>query len=167
MHRSALTIAAVVTAAIGGMPAVARASEGWAMNGTYTVTSNGEWAKTNDVFRDEANVRSTWNITSTCSSLMACDGEVTSDQGWSAPLQGRNGEWRVDRVIKGWQPCPDGTATDGHQMFRFYPVDERGRFAVFGSTVLGGEDKTVAPSGGCGINMPLVIAMPLRLNLVG
>ena len=167
MGSPALTIVALVGAVVGGVPAMANASEGWAINGTYTVTANGEWAKTNEVYRDEAVVRSTWTITSTCTSLQDCAGEVTSDQGWSAPVVGTNGEWRVERIIKNWEPCADGTAADGRQLFRFYPVDEQGQFAVFGSPVLAGEDKTVGPSGACGINMPLVISMPLRLTRVG
>jgi hypothetical protein len=92
---------------------------------------------------------------------------VTSDQGWTAPIRTKYNEWRVERTIKNWEPCPDGTAADGHQLLRFYPVDDQGQIAIHGSTTLAGEDKTVAPSGACGINMPLVISIPLKLTQVG
>jgi hypothetical protein len=166
MGRSALTIVAILAAAFGGAPAPAHASEGWAINGTYTVTSNGQWAKTNDVYRDEAVVKSTWTITSTCSSVADCAGQVISDQGWTAPIYTKYGEWRVERTVKNWEPCADGTAADGHELFRFYPVDDRGQLAIHGSTTLGGEDKTVAPSGACGRNTPLVITVPLKLTQI-
>lgn len=170
MGRSALIVATVFIAigvlAIGAAPAASHASEGWAINGTYVVTSNGQWAKTNDVYRDEAVVRTTWTITSACTTLSDCSGQVTSDQGWTAPVFTKGGEWHIERIVKNWEPCPDGTAADGHQLFRFYPVDDQGQLAIYGSTVLAGEDKTVAPSGACGINMPLVISMPLNLARV-
>ena len=166
MGRSALATAVIVVAAVG-VPTQAHASEGWAINGTYSVTSNGQWAQTNAVYRDEAVVRSTWTITSTCSSLADCSGQVTSDQGWTAPINTKYAEWRVERTIKNWEPCADGTAADGHQLFRFYPVDDDGQVAIHGSTTLGGEDKTVGPTGACGINTPLVISVPLKLTQIG
>jgi hypothetical protein len=169
MAKSASLAAAVAVAGItsfGGAPAVAYASDGWAINGTYAVTSIGQWAKTNDVYRNEAVVRSTWTIATTCTSLSDCAGQVTSDQGWTAPIRTKYNEWRVERTIKNWEPCPDGTAADGHQLLRFYPVDDQGQLAIHGSTTLAGEDKTVAPSGACGINMPLVISIPLKLTQV-
>jgi hypothetical protein len=165
MGRSAV-VSAIAVAALIAVPAQVHASEGWAINGTYEVTSNGQWAQRNDVYRDEAVFRSTWIITSTCSSLADCSGQVTSDQGWTAPVRTTAGEWRVERTIKNWEPCPDGTAADGHQMFRFYPVDDQGQLAIHGSTTLGGEDKTVAPSGACGINKPLLISIPLKLTKI-
>ena len=39
----------------------------YAMNGTYSVVSNGEWARMNDRYQDEPSVRSTWTVTSICS----------------------------------------------------------------------------------------------------
>ena len=146
--------------------AVAHASGAWAINGTYIVSSNGEWAKTNEVFRKESVVRSTWTVMSTCSTMTDCAGQVTSDQGWTAPIYTKAGMWRVERTVKNWEPCPDGTAADGHQLFQFYPVDENGQVAIHGSSVLAGEDKTVSPSGACGINRPLVISVPLTLREV-
>ncbi len=40
-------------------------NDGVAINGTYTAFSDGEWAKTNQSFHDEASVTQTWTITST------------------------------------------------------------------------------------------------------
>ncbi len=167
MGRSAIPATAIVVAgisAIGGVPAMGHASEGWAINGTYNVTSNGQWAKTNEVYHNEAVVRSTWSITTTCTSLSDCAGQVTSDQGWTAPIYTKGGEWHVERTIKNWEPCQDGTAADGHQLFRFYPVDDQGQLAIRGSTTLAGEDKTIGPSGACGTNRALLISMPLKLT---
>jgi hypothetical protein len=157
---------AVVVSTITCPQAVADAADDWALNGTYLVVSNGQWAKTNEVYRDEAVVTSTWSITSTCTTLSECSGQVTSDQGWTAPVFTKSGEWHVERTIKNWEPCPDGTASDGHQLFRFYPVDDRGQLAIRGSRVLGGFDETVSASGSCGINMPVVISMPVKLTQV-
>jgi hypothetical protein len=74
-------------------------------------------------------------------------------------------EYVVKRDIPNWEPCPDGAARTGHQIYRFYPVDERG-WVAYGSTVLAGVDKTSGDSGACGINKALVITMPFRLEKV-
>jgi hypothetical protein len=163
---TAAATAALGISAVSNPSAVAHASGAWAINGTYIASSNGQWAKTNEVYRDQAVVRSTWTINSTCSTMSDCAGQVTSDQGWTAPIYTKAGMWRVERTIKNWEPCPDGTAADGHQLFQFYPIDENGQVAIHGSTVLAGEDKTVGPSGACGINKPLVISIPLMLRQV-
>ena len=166
MGSSERIIGAVVVAlvhAVGGAP-VAGASEDPAINGTFAVQSNGEWAITNEVYRDEVVVRSTWTVTSSCTTIQECTGTVTSDQGWTAPINLVGNEWHVLHTVKGWEPCPDGTFVDGSQLYRFYPVDERGGLALHGSSVYAGTDRTTSPSGSCGINQPLVITIPLRLN---
>jgi hypothetical protein len=146
------------------------------LNGTYRVTSNGDWAKTNDVFIDERTVVQTWTMSSSCTSPQRCEGQVTSDQGWTAPLRLGGGEgspnavgdfWVVDHVISNWEPCPDGTAATGNQKFIFWGMDpltnQRNMTRV---DLLSGVDKTKAPSGACGINKPLVIELPVRLDKV-
>jgi hypothetical protein len=160
--------AAAVAAAVSvvGCVPVAHASEHPAINGTFAVLSNGEWATTNEVYRDEAVVRSTWTVSTSCSTLMDCTGTVTSDQGWTAPINLVVNEWHVLHTVKNWVPCPDGTFLDGSQLYRFYPVDDRGDLALRGSSVYAGTNRTTAPSGGCGRNAPLVITMPLRLNQI-
>lgn len=132
------------------------------INGTYAATSNGEWARTNDVYHDEGTIRSTWTITSSCSDPLTCSGTVTSDQGWTSPLSFIGGTWFVKRDLPGWEQCWDGTAATGHQVYRFYPVDDDG-YVNAGSGTLAGEDATTGPSGACGWNKLLVIRMPFKL----
>jgi hypothetical protein len=127
----------------------------YSVNGRFTATSDGQWAKTRDVFKDEATIVSTWTITSTCSTPYRCTGQVQSDQGWTADTYMLSGLWYVRRDIPDWMPCPDGTTAPGHQLFKFYREDD---------TTLAGEDKTMSPSGACGKNLPLVIKMPFLLN---
>ena len=132
------------------------------INGTYAATSNGEWARTNDVYHDEGTIRSTWTITSSCSDPLTCSGTVTSDQGWTSALSFIGGTWFVKRDLPGWEQCWDGTAATGHQVYRFYPVDDDG-YVNAGSGTLAGEDATTGPSGACGWNKLLVIRMPFKL----
>jgi hypothetical protein len=161
------TTAVAVTMIAGlGTPSPARASQdGLALNGTYTATSNGDWAKTNDSYYDEATVTSTWTITSSCSNPVDCTGQVISDQGWTAPIIHNSDAWIVDRDLPDWERCPDGTTAPGHQRYRFWPVDATGYVAP-GSPTLAGEERTTGPSGACGINKMLVIRMPFRLEKV-
>jgi len=155
--------AAAVMILAGAVPSVAAAAE-WGINGTFIATSNGDWAKTNDSFRNEASVRSTWTTTTACVNPGDCTGTVTSDQGWTAPIYAKSGMWYVKRSIPRWQPCPDGSAADGLQMFRFYPVDpQTGQQSPTGSDTYAGEDITTSASGACGINKQLVIRMPFKL----
>jgi hypothetical protein len=153
---------------IGGLGTAPSArAEGNPINGTYIATSVGEWAKTNEVYRDEATVRSTWTITSSCTTFQECSGEVTSDQGWSAPITVNDGsEWYVRRDVPNWEVCPDGTAVTGSQTYMFYFVGPDGKTQPGGSPTLTGFDKTVGPSGACGVNRWLVIMMPFRLDKI-
>jgi hypothetical protein len=170
MGRSLGTVSSatvMATIVIGGL---ATAPSAWAdgdpINGTYIATSVGEWAKTNEAFHDEPTVRSTWTITSSCTTAQDCSGQVTSDQGWSAPLAMHDGaQWRVRRDVPNWEYCPDGTAVTGQQIFSFVAVGPDGRVQP-GSSTLAGLDKTTGPSGACGINRWLVIQMPFRLDKV-
>lgn len=151
--------------ALATAPAAATGDE-WGLNGTYAATSNGQWAQTNEIYRDEASVRSTWTVAMTCSTPVECTGRVNSDLGWSADVAIHGSEYVVKRDIPNWEPCPDGSARTGHQIYRFYGVDERG-WVSRDSTVYAGFDKTVGDSGACGINKALVITMPFRLEKVG
>jgi hypothetical protein len=160
------TAAVVMVAGAVGTPPSGRSSEdGLALNGTYVATSNGEWAKRNDSYYDEATVTSTWTITSSCSNPVDCTGQVVSDQGWTAPIIHTSDAWIVKRDLANWVPCHDGPAFPGHQIYRFWPVDTTGYVSV-GSATLSGEDKTTGPSGACGVNKILVIRMPFRLDKV-
>lgn len=151
--------------AAAATPQAGATGEGWGLNGTYIATSNGDWAQTNDIYRNEASVRSTWTISTTCSTPVECTGRVTSDLGWSADVSIHGSDYVVKHDVANWEPCPGGVARTGHQIYRFYPVDESGLVTV-GSNVLAGLDKTVGDSGACGINKALVITMPFRLEKV-
>ena len=48
--------------------------------GSRTATVVGDWAQTNQVYHQEAVVRSTWKITSSCYTAQDCTGQVVSDQ---------------------------------------------------------------------------------------
>ena len=143
---------------------VAGAAEDWGIHGTFTATSDGVWAKTNEVYRPEAVLRSRWTITSTCTSSITCTGTVSSDQGWSAPIYTKTGIWYLRRNVPGWEPCADGTTADGLQIFRFYGADLDATRDPDSSTFQG-EDTTTGPSGACGRNESLEIRMPFQLVL--
>jgi hypothetical protein len=164
----ATLLAATVIGGLGAAPSATASGDDNALNGTYLATSNGEWAKTNDRYQDEATVRSTWTITSTCTTPFDCTGRVTSDAGWSADLHRQNSEWTVKRDIPNWERCVDGTAFTGAQEYRFYPADASGVISLSpGATTLIGEDKTTGPSGACGVNQWLVVRMPFKLVKIG
>ncbi|MFM9035470.1 MAG: hypothetical protein ACKOQ4_14525 [Mycobacterium sp.] len=145
----------------------AHCSDAWGLNGTYTATSNGEWARTNDVFHDEKSVRALWTITSQCSYPTECTGTVSSDQGWTAPIYQLSGEWYVKHIVPRWMPCQDGSAADGFQVFRFRAMTPDGSTTDPTSDTLVGEDATTGPSGACGRSLALFITMPFKLVKVG
>jgi hypothetical protein len=150
---------------IAATPAAHASTFGFELNGTYSFLSNGEWAKSNDSYHNEAVVRSTWQISSSCSSSAACTGQVTSDQGWTAPLVYRDSTWVVRRELVNWAPCETGGAATGHQVLLFYGVDDNGLNT--GSTdLLAGTDSTTTDGGSCGKNLPLKIVIPIRLQRI-
>ncbi len=163
--RLSLSVAALtaLTFVAVSYPATAGASDKWALNGTFTATSNGEWATTNDVYHDEKSLRSTWTISSQCSYPTECTGTVSSDFGWTAPIYQTGGEWYVKRVVPDWMPCQDGTSAPGYQVFRFHGVTPGGDQSDPTSNILVGEDGTTGQSGACGRSLPLYISMPFKL----
>jgi hypothetical protein len=138
----------------------------YALNGRFLVTSNGDWAKTNDVYHNQQTVRQVWTMTSSCVDTDTCSGKVVSSQGWSADLTYTSQWWTVRHVVDNWQPCRDGTAAAGTQTYRFWGEDPDGNgLAVHtDATLLGGTDKTLGNSGDCGISRQLEIYLPLRLQ---
>lgn len=161
---SATLLTALVIGGSVTVPSAGASTEGIAINGTYRATSVGQWAKTNQAFHDEPTVTSTWTITSTCTDVQECEGQVTSDQGWSARIYMQDGEmWWVKRELPNWETCPDGSSFPGQQTYSFFPVDSNGGF-VLGSPTLAGKDKTIGPSGACRVNKWLVVEMPFRLD---
>lgn len=167
---AAMTTAVLVSATLCGAVAPcpeARADAEWAINGTFTATSNGEWARKNDIFIDQRTVRAVWTVSSECSYPTECTGTVTSNQGWTAPIYQTGGEWYVKHVVENWIPCPDGSTAPGLQVFRFKRMTPDGAYQDPTSNTLVGEDATTGPSGACGISLPLFITMPFKLVKVG
>jgi hypothetical protein len=161
----ATLLAATVLGGLGtAAPAQATTKEEVAINGTYRVTTIGDYAQRNDQYFGEPTVYQTWTITSTCETFQSCHGSVTSDQGWTAPLYMEDGQvWKLKRTVPDWERCQDGTAFSGQQTYSFFPVNDNGGFQI-GSRTLSGKDKTVGPSGACGQNIWLDIAIPVRLD---
>ena len=153
----------VAAATVGGGSGVRAAAEPapvggtYAINGAYTAVSDGQWAKTVERFDNQDTVTSTWTFNTMCPNPYRCTGQVSSDQGWSAPTHSDAGTWYVTRDIEHWQVCDDGTSGTGHQMFMFYPQDV---------STLAGMDKTIGDSGVCGHSRPLVVEMPFTLSKV-
>ncbi len=138
------------------------------LNGTFTATVIGDWARTRTVYHQEAVVRSTWKISSSCSTAEDCTGQVTSDQGWTASLRMTDGyNWYARRDIPNWETCPDGTTFTGKDYVYFYPANPETGESVPGSPVLAGREQTIGPSGACGTNLPLSIEQPIRLDRIG
>lgn len=164
MHRARVLIGAVAVALAACVAPAHASNYGIELNGTYRVTSNGDWAKTNDVFIDEPTVVQTWTVSSSCTNPTECTGEVRSDQGWSAPIRYVGFYWIVDREVPNWEPCPDGTAAAGFQKFTFWGLSDTGIVDMKNLQMLAGRDVTIGPSGACGINKPLVIQLPLRME---
>jgi hypothetical protein len=175
MTAGALAAIAVVGSVGTATPAYA-SNYGVELNGTWRIISNGDWAKTNEVFINEPTKVQIWTMTSSCTSPQICTGEVKSDQGWTAPLNlggaegpGSVGDfWVVNNIIPNWEPCPDGTAATGNEKFMFWGVDElTGQRNMKMMNLMAGTDSTHGPSGACGINKQLFIEMPVRMEKVG
>jgi hypothetical protein len=138
----------------------------YAMNGTYSVVSNGEWARTNDRYQDEPSVRSTWTVNTTCTSALTCSGKVTSSLGWTEDIYTGIGTlWYVKHYVPDWIPCPDGTRGPGLQVYKFYPATEDGTVLVPSDLWLG-EDVTTGESGACGRNRSIVVNLPVKITKV-
>jgi hypothetical protein len=159
MAFSAVT--AIATCWVCAAP-LAGADDDVAINGTFTAFSDGQWAKTNDSYHDEASVTQTWTITSMCTTYQDCTGRVTSDQGWSSDnLVYMSGRWKVSHTAENWEPCADGTSAPGEQAFTFWLDYSRDKNHYVGW------DRTQGPSGACGFNKVLDIEMPFKLSRVG
>jgi hypothetical protein len=136
----------------------------YSMNGTFSVVSNGEWAKMNDRYQDEPSVRSTWTVSSTCSTALSCAGKVTSTLGWTEAIYTTTGnEWYVKHYVPDWIPCPDGSTAPGLQVYKIYRATDEGMSYVSSPNWLG-EDETTGVSGNCGRNKSLVLDLPVKIT---
>nr|WP_090343568.1 hypothetical protein [Mycolicibacterium malmesburyense]CRL74631.1 hypothetical protein CPGR_03232 [Mycolicibacterium malmesburyense] len=143
-----------------------------ALNGTFRVMSDGEWAKRGmrpggaDVFIKQQTVEQTWTISTTCISPIECSGTVQSDLGWTGTIR-LDDYWYIDHDVPNWLPCPDGTFAPGHQKFIVLgwnpTINQR---VTHNATFLMGRDQTKSPSGACGANQPLVIEMPVKIQKI-
>lgn len=166
MLRVPAFVTFAAAAALTGMstnPVAQADNPDWGLNGTYSATSNGEWARKNDAFYDQASLRSTWTINTQCSYPGECTGTVHSDWGWTAPIYQKSGMWYVKHTIDGWIPCPDGSSAPGLQVYRFKPMTPEGAYVDSSSNTLVGEDVTTGPSGACGVSKAVYINMPFKL----
>ena len=131
----------------------------------FLATSNGDWATTNDVYRDEATVRSTWTISMTCTNVVTCAGRVTSDAGWSADIVTTNGEYdRASAIIPNWEPCVDGRT---RHRASAVPLLSRRRERVHRSGFSRrspGSTRRRGRAAACSLNDKLEIDMPFRLE---
>jgi hypothetical protein len=165
----ALSATLAAAGVVGGvsMAPLARAFDP-SLNGRFTATIIGDWARTRSVFHQEPVVRSTWTISSSCTTAEDCGGQVTSDQGWTASLRMSDGyNWYAKRDIPNWETCPDGTTFPGKDYVYFYPANPETGESMQGSSVLAGREQTIGPSGACGTNLPLNIEQPIRLDRIG
>jgi hypothetical protein len=169
--RTASVISGVAAAAltvIGSLtaPPPAHASNfGVELNGTWKSMSNGDWAKTNDVYMDEQTIIQTLTINTDCVSPIECTGTIKSDQGWTAAMRLQFGFWTADRVVPHWLPCPDGSFADVNEKLIFWGIDpSRNERNLKITDLLAGRDIFKGPSGGCGINKPIDVEYPLRLE---
>jgi hypothetical protein len=138
----------------------------YAMNGTFSVVSNGEWARMNDRYQDEPSVRSTWTVTSTCSTAITCAGKVTSTLGWTEDIYTTMGsQWYVKHYVPDWIPCPDGSTAPGLQVYKIYRATDDGMADVKSPNWLG-EDETTGVSGNCGRNRSLVLNLPVKITKI-
>lgn len=172
--------AAVAVLGSLGLATPAHADDyGVALNGAYRMIMNGDWAKTNEVFMNEQTQVQTWTFSSSCESPIRCSGTVTSDQGWTAPITNTGDYWLAVRDVPNWEPCPasysypgaeiftgaGGTTAPATQRFWFWgwdPVNSQRSTQI--RDLLAGRTRTQAESGACGINKPLVIEVPIRLE---
>jgi hypothetical protein len=170
LSASATIAAAALMVGLGSTPAHADINNP-ALNGVWRVTTNGEWARTNDSYHDEVSIQQIWTIKSSCINPGNCTGTVTSDQGWTANLvrrAGGMGFWEVIRYLPNWETCGDGTAATGREVINFYPVGEDlVRLVDPDSTTFSGESETTGPSGACGYNNLLQITQPIKLVKIG
>ncbi|MEZ0338806.1 hypothetical protein ACAG25_02360 [Mycobacterium sp. pV006] len=156
-----LAATATVVASLVGAPAAHGEDWGVDISGTWSVYSDGEWAKTNEVFIDQRSVQQTWTVDVNCVSPIECSGTVKSSLGWTGQARLED-YWFIEHEVPNWMPCPDGTFATGYQKFLMWGWDstiER-RITRFMST-MAGRNVTLSDSGACGVNNPKVIELPV------
>ncbi|WP_445166248.1 hypothetical protein ACTXG7_20615 [Mycolicibacterium sp. Dal123E01] len=158
-------VCAAVTVVGLNCAAPAAADQNWGINGTFEISSNGDWAKVNDRYENQPSERNTWTIQTSCISPYECSGTVTSDGGWTAPIYTTNGLWYIKRTVPNWRFCADGAAVEGFQEYKIYPVGADGHVDS-ASNEFTGVNRVIGPSGSCGRNQWPVIQMPIYMKRV-
>ncbi|WP_232004906.1 hypothetical protein [Mycobacterium sp. ACS1612] len=118
------------------------------------------------VYIDQPSKMETFSVTSDCISPIECYGEVRSDAGWTGALNFNGDSWRIDRDVPNWLPCPDGTAAPAHQNFALWGWNPATSEKNKDRDLIVGWERTLAPSGACGYNKPVVTQLPVRLELM-
>ena len=137
-----------------------------ALNGRFLATSNGDWAMTNDVYRDEASVRSIWTIAMTLRQRP----HVQRNRRQRHRLDRRNhhDQRRIRRQARAAElgaaaptaaeepsPAISGTAS--------FPLGDGGA-QLPGLAGVRRIRQDVGESGGCSLNDKLEIELPFRLE---
>ncbi|MDQ2636636.1 MAG: hypothetical protein M3Y83_07160 [Actinomycetota bacterium] len=163
---AAVVASGVVIGSVSAATPAYASDFGVELNGTYRVMSDGEWARTNEVLIDQETVVETWTVSTDCVSPIECVGTVTSDRGWTGTAR-LDDFWYVDHDIPNWIPCPDGTFAPGHQKFILFGIDPTTNTRLTKDMkIFGGRNQTKGPSGACGVNKPVVIELPVRMEKI-
>lgn len=156
---------AVTALASVGIAPVAQAQDwGVDISGTWSVYSDGAWARTNEVKIEEKSVLETWTVSTTCVSPIECSGVVKSSLGWEGTAR-LDDFWFIEHVVPNWMPCPNGTFATGYQKFILWGMDtvKERRITKFIKT-FAGRNVTKSDSGACGVNKSKVIELPVRME---
>lgn len=163
-HLGALTAATALAGASLALPSARADDFGVALNGTYAMKSDGEQAKTNEVFFDQQTVTETWKISTSCASPVECTGQVVSDRGYTATAK-LDDYWYIRHDVPNWLPCPDGSFATGHQQFILLGWNPAaGERDQKNTDMLIGRNVTKSDSGACGVNQPKVIELPIVIQ---
>ena len=99
-----------VFGSLGAAPPAHASNYGVELNGTWRVMSNGDWARTNQVFMIEKTIDRDLDHL-----LELCQPHRMHGHGEKRPGLDRADQlvkvyWILDRDIPNWAPCPDGTS---------------------------------------------------------
>lgn len=159
----AMSVATIFGGVLAAAPA--DAAREVALNGTYRVFSDGEWARRDDVLFDVPSETQTWTVNTSCVSPIECTGTVTSSLGWTGSAR-LDDFWFIEHDIPKWAPCPDGTFARAHQTFLIFGFDPINEERIVSTEFLQGRNITKAPSGSCGRNANLDFELPVRVERI-
>lgn len=169
--RVASGLAATAIAVLGSLsiaPAVQADEQDWGVDisGTWSVFSDGQWARTNQVKIEQQSVQETWTVNVACASPIECTGEVTSSLGWTGTAR-LDDFWFVEHIVPNWMPCPNGTFASGYQKFILWGVEPVTQQRVRRNlSTVAGRNITKSDSGACGVNKSTVIELPVRMEKI-